>query len=147
MGFYVETVSVDVTIPAAKLPEALQVLKDLDKPENNHLKGGGSWSGGVQTGWHYSWMNGDWAETAKSCSEIFQKLGFTDTYENENGLELGYYDSKTGNEDVFLNAVAPFVDAGSYVEWRGEDGSVWKNVFDGQKMKTLSGRIVYGDGS
>ena len=61
----------------------------------------------------------------------------------EEYLYLEAYDSKAGAEDHFLEAVAPFVTPGSYIEWRGEDDTMWRQDFDGQYMNVKEGRVVF----
>jgi hypothetical protein len=78
-------------------------------------------------------MNADWTET-ETVAEIFHMLGF-ETHTQDGAVNVYGYDNKTGQEDLFLAAVAPFMPDGSYTEWRGEDGSSWRYVVrDGKLM-------------
>ena len=54
---------------------------------------------------------------------------------------LGYYNSKTGQEDLFLDRIAPFVQEGSYAIWKGEDNSFWKWEFTDGKMLVIPGEM------
>ncbi|PSR31229.1 MAG: hypothetical protein C7B46_17060 [Sulfobacillus benefaciens] len=42
---------------------------------------------------------------------------------------------KPGDEAILFQALAPFVDAGSFVAMQGEDGDLWRWVFEGQQMR------------
>jgi hypothetical protein len=42
-------------------------------------------------------------------------------------VRLDSYDNKSGQEELFLAAVAPFVRPGSFVEWVGEDSTMWRD--------------------
>lgn len=44
---------------------------------------------------------------------------------------------------IFLKEIAPFVKAGSYIEMEGEDGGIWRWVFDGKTMKEIDGKVVF----
>lgn len=78
---------------------------------------------------------------------VFERLGFeweiTAPEGEDEELRLVNYDSKTGGEDHFLEAVAHFVTPGSFLEWRGEEGELWIQRFNGETMTVLEGRIVY----
>ncbi len=146
MGYNVYIQAADFTIPAENLDAAYKAMCDLNARDD--LKTGGSWSGGQQTARWFAWMDENYPETCKDAVAIFDALGFDNTYLTEDGsLELGEYDSKMGSEEHFLQAVAPFVKAGSYIEWRGEDGEAWKQEFDGKGMRSGSGTISYDFGS
>ena len=39
---------------------------------------------------------------------------------------------KLGDDEILFDAIAPFVEAGSYVEMDGENGDMWRWEFDGE---------------
>jgi hypothetical protein len=127
MGYYVTLQGADFTIPDT--PAVLAALIALDKRDD--LKGGGMLGGdGGEERW-FAWMNLPWTHH-ESVNQIFEQLGF-DTHHYKDGdeefpkVELLNYDCKAGDEKIFLAAVAPFVRPGSFVEWRGEDGAMWRH--------------------
>jgi hypothetical protein len=135
MGYYVETVTVNFRIPAANIPFAFDVLKNINKPEFDHQKRGGSYSGGKTTAKWYSWMPERYDLQVHSVKDVFELLGFEGCTEDSLGFVLGTYDNKTGQEDLFLAAVAPFA-ADGLIRWKGEDGSIWENHFEKGVMTT-----------
>lgn len=140
MGYYVTIESCNWILPANNEQIALSRLKQLNQKDD--LKRGGSWGpNGVGVKW-FSWMPPDYDKTANSVEEIFKLLGF-ETDRNEEGLMITWYDSKTGQEELFLNEIADLVKPESFIVWRGEDGNVWKNVFRDGKMLTYSGRVTF----
>lgn len=142
MGYYVVLTDADFLIPKANEAAALAALKALNDPKNDAKKQGGSYSGGGKTESWYSWMDADYDKKVKSCAEVFELLGF-EVEESAEGLRLTGYDNKTGQEDLFLAAVAPYVRAGSFLDWRGEDGMLYRFTFDGKRMQELSAKISY----
>lgn len=54
--------------------------------------------------------------------------------------ELEYY---SPDEESYLEVIAPFVEAGSYLEFCGEDGAIWRLVFDGTTVKTVEPKISW----
>lgn len=137
MGYNVNTRGVDFTIPADKLEAATQALKELNQRDD--LKSGGS-----RTKPCFSWMSDNWDETLDTAAEILIEVGFEDTCVDEEGLQLGSYGSKSGDEKEFLLALAHLVKPGSYVSWEGEDGQHWQDYFPGDGTHIeKTGSIVY----
>jgi hypothetical protein len=150
MGYNVSTGGIDFHIPDDKLADVTTALKDLNKRDD--LKTGGSYGPredgtyGQREVW-FAWMPADYDQTAVDAQEIFELLGFSteqvEVDEKGPGLRLLSYDSKTGAEDHFLAAAAPFVTPGSFIEWEGEDGARWRDEFDGTTVNNLTGRTIY----
>ena len=46
--------------------------------------------------------------------------------------------------EIMLNAIAPFVRKGSYIEYEGGDG-IYRRHFDGKKMHILEGEVIFPD--
>jgi hypothetical protein len=132
MGYYVQIDNSNFTIPADKLDEAFELLKAL-----NHKPGvekrGGSFGGGKQSAAWFSWMTENYDETSKDAADIFQQLGFETELNEAGDLLLTGYDSKTGQEDLFLAEILHLATDGSEIQWRGEDGSIWKTTKTGVK--------------
>lgn len=116
MGYDVNTRGVNFTIPADKLAAATETL--------NKRRGN---------------------EEMETADEILREVGFEDCHISEDGaLQLGWYNGKSIEEEETLIALAPFVPAGSYVNWEGEDGEHWQDYFDGEGGHTQkSGFVVY----
>lgn len=143
MGFYVHTSNVNLSVPAEHVDAAFQAVKELNKRDD--LKTGGRYSGGKVVERWFAWMPADYDEVYKSLDEVFWALGFEDAHIDDDGrFVLGRYDDKTGAENHFLEAIAPFVVDGSYVEWVGEDGSMWRFLFRRGEMLVEEGMVVYG---
>lgn len=120
MGYFVEIVECNFVIPERE--DVLQVLRDLNKRDD--LKRGFEYIGGKVTDRYFSWMPSDYDETVSTVRGIFELLGFQ-TEQFDNDIHLLGYDDKTGQEALFLSAVAPFVSEGSFIVWRGEDNAMW----------------------
>ncbi len=127
MGYYVTLEASNFRIAPENLEAAYRALCDLNtNPQYTHLKSGGSWSGGKQTAKWFAWMDEDYHETCKSAKEILQMVGF-DVAVNESGtLSVYNYDSKTGSESLFIDAISHLANPDWYMEWRGEDGDRYR---------------------
>ena len=135
MGYYVTLTEADFGIP--ETPEVLAALHEMET-KFHEIKQGGSSNGEK---W-FSWMPD--VRTLNSVQEVFERLGFA-TRLDEGYVWLDGYDSKTGQEDLFVAVVAPFMSDESYLQWRGEQGEVWKDVVRGGRLYVEHAEIVWAD--
>lgn len=82
------------------------------------IKRGGS-SGGES--W-FSWVNDSEFEV-DTAQEIVNAFGFETS--GSGTFTIDGYNNKTGQEDLLLAVLAPFVKEGSEMEWSGEEGERW----------------------
>jgi hypothetical protein len=72
-------------------------------------------------------------------------LGFELSIDGADGvIEATGYDSKVGQELIFLTAAAPWVEDGSHFEWTGEDGSQWRWAFIKGVLFVENAELVWG---
>lgn len=144
MGYYVRITDSSLIIKNEVREKVLAIWKDLNHPRFNDKKNGGSWSGGKQTGWHYSWLDENYDKKVSSVEEMLEMLGFEfETNDNSDVLILGY-DSKIGNESFFFESIARQISGGQYVAWSGEDGESFVWYFNGKEMKEMSMKDFMG---
>lgn len=78
---------------------------------------------------------------------LFGEFGLDVTFDDRNGDIDGVWfcDQKFGSDEMeeFLSVIAPFVEAGSYIAFQGEDDSIWAYYFDGEKCLYYPGRIDF----
>ena len=141
MGYYVSG-NGELRIKKENLDKAHDALMALqDAPPK--AKRGGSSGGDKAPRFWYSWMPED-LRTLTDTKAVFAELGF-EVSDNEDGdLLISCYDNKSGQEDVFFAAAAPFIEDGDY-EWTGEDSDFWAWEFEGGKMFVRYGKRTYGD--
>ena len=141
MGYYVNG-NGQLRIKAENLGKAYEALMALqDAPPK--AKRGGSSGGSEAPRYWYSWMPED-LRTLPDTKSVFETLGF-EVSDDENGdLLISCYDNKTGQEEVFFAAAAPFIEDGDY-EWTGEDSDFWAWEFESGKMFVRYGKRTYGD--
>lgn len=141
MGYYVSG-NGELRIKKENLDKAHDALMALqDAPEK--AKRGGSSGGDKAPRFWYSWMPED-LRTLTDTKAVFAELGF-EVRDDENGdLLISCYDNKSGQEDVFFAAAAPFIEDDEY-EWTGEDGIFWLWKFEDGRMFVRHGRREYGE--
>ena len=142
MGYYV-TGNGALRIKSENLGKSYEALMALqDAPPK--AKRGGSSGGDKAPRYWYSWMSED-LRTLADTKAVFAELGFETRIEEPTGdLIISCYDNKSGQEDVFFAAAAPFIEDDEY-EWTGEDSDFWLWKFEDGRMFVRYGRREYGE--
>lgn len=138
MGYYVEILESTFRIPAENLDAAYEAMCQLNYTTKNRDKGGRR--GGSQNyedcgphpDWWFSWMDWNYHETCADAEAILEELGFETLFDDEGNLLIQYFNSKTGQEDVFLDAIS-LLSVG-YIVWRGEEGEIWGETYGGPSV-------------
>jgi hypothetical protein len=105
---------VDAEWEITESPESLATIREM--PTKYHaIKRGGSSNGEK---W-FSWMNDTDIETAETVESVFNQLGF-----------------ETETVDGGFKLVA-------YIEWRGEDGALWKFEIHNGRMFRSESEIIW----
>ena len=141
MGYNITMTDGNVIIPGKHLDAAYAACVELNN--NDALKSGGrypaqEWDRSTEK-WNpnrwFSWMPHDWPDKYKTLRAVFEALGFmVEGSPEDGGIMLVGYDSKSGDEEVFLRAIAPYVLPSCYIDWHGEDGMNWRFKFDGEDL-------------
>jgi hypothetical protein len=139
MGYYVTLIDSDFVIP--ETPEVLAAIKDMDV-RFDALKRGGVFGGERNGEKWFSWM--PQLSTFDTVRNVFVALGFEVYADGDtDSFGLSGYDSKTGQEDLFLAVVAPFVKDGSYTSWRSEDGELYRFTVEKGRLRSQSAVVQW----
>lgn len=151
MGYYVNIVESNCAIKQENHDRAYKAVCELNRYDSN--KRGGQCGGNIPVKpsdsksvsnsphkW-FSWMDWNYDETCPNLIKVLEMLGF-ETYETKDAIKITYYDGKSGQEDIFLNALAPYIEDGSYIRWKGEDDYMWSNIFEDGKMITREAEVI-----
>ena len=143
MGYYVTVTDSKFKLLPGKDLEAYEILCELNS--HDELKSGGSFGGSRPPVKWFSWMPEDYPSECPTWQSILKRLGFEfdeDAVDDE-GFTMMFYDNKCGDEEHFFKALAPCIADGSYINWRGEDGDLWRWEFEGGTMRTRRGGVVW----
>lgn len=141
MGYYIRLVESTFAVP--ETTEVLDVLKAMNTdPDMHELKRGGSSTKDGWTARWFSWMPENYHDEVDNVEQVFGLLGF-ETRLDGGMVHLIDYDNKTGQEDLFLAAVAPFVAEGSFIEFHGEDDAMWRYVVRDGRLATIEPTITW----
>lgn len=118
MGYYANSEQSDFYIPRIKFPEALEAL------------------------------HGKYPEYKKEDDfpEVMTEFGLTvEIDEHGNIISMHYEYQKFYSDEIeaMFNQIAPFVEAGSYITFRGSDDNTWAYYFDGSKCKEYQGKTIF----
>lgn len=139
MGYYVSLTSANWEIEDN--PRSLQAIRSMPTKYRSLMRGGSS--NGEK--W-FSWMNNADIENAKCVEDVFKALGFsTEPGSKPNTFMLTAYDSKTGQEDLFILVMAPWTTEGSNMEWTGEDNEMWRYYIEDGKLMYQQAQISWND--
>lgn len=129
MGYYIDVVDTKFHIPADKKADALKAVQALGKED-----------GGT-----YSWVNDNFAQQG-TLKEALDAWRYTLT-EDEDGnvTDITFEGQKLGDDETLFRALAPYVEAGSYLEVSGEEGAHWRWAFDGEKMVEQDAFTSFGN--
>jgi hypothetical protein len=121
MGYYMNQADARFAIKKENEDRCLQAIKDLAGPTKD-----------------YSWVDNKAVSEAKSLAEAFDLWRWPIQADDEGEFAANYISfrgDKSGSEDVLFEAIAPFVEHGSYIQMDGEDGCVWRWWFVGGKCR------------
>jgi hypothetical protein len=154
LGYYITNTDGEFLIPPQNIDAAYRALCALN--DRDELKSGGAWGGGHPDArdarpegmdhhparW-FSWLPPNYPTTCTNAEEVFTALGFG-AYTDEDGLHVAGYDDKTGDQEHFLAAVAPFCSRLSSLDFRGECGEMWRySINDEGGLVVWESKITY----
>lgn len=117
MGYVIQLTDTHLFIASEDKPAAFEVAKQ-------HINTFGSLS-------ELPWMNNARPSDWDGLEDAFSDWRFpAETDEKGHIVDLQFVGEKIGQEKEFFEAIAPYVSTGSYLEITGEDGAVWRYVFD-----------------
>ena len=134
MGYCIEMTESNFTIKRKNFDKALQSLKDVFVPENmtcyNYVNG--------KKYPHFSWVDTKTVLESKELGEALEEIRYAPTYNDDGDIcDVEFTGEKYGDEEIFFNALAPYVESGSYLCFEGEDEDTWKWAFDNGKVKQI----------
>ena len=144
MGYYVHAIDSTACIRSENLEKAYEALCALNA-DDGKKRGGNFGTPRVRPAsshsvsrnpnrW-FSWMPWNYDETCADVSEILEHLGFYTSFDEEGSLHFSEYDDKSGQEELFIRAIALLIEPGTHIRWVGEDDELWEWQFDGSSMR------------
>jgi hypothetical protein len=132
MGYYVSQEDAEFFISKDNFDRCLAAIKGLMGQEDKMT--GESWSGGVQTGRWFYWVDTEKVLAAQTLIEALGAWQWEAVTSDGDIVDILFQGEKLGADDNLFETIAPFVKCGSYIEMRGEEGELWRYFFKGGKM-------------
>lgn len=89
---------------------------------------------------HFSWVDTWEFITADTFEEAMDAW----RWKVESSYKAIFFEGeKLGDDLLLFSTIAPYVEAGSYIEMQGEDGAIWRWIFDGKTCREVTAKIVF----
>lgn len=137
MGYSVTEVCDSVHIKKKNFSKALDMIKSRMGNTKGQIKD--------STGYHFSWVDTNRALNAETLVEALKAWRWKPRIDEGDIVGLEFSGEKLGDDFLLFQAIAPYVESGSFIEMRGEDGAMWKWSFAYASCRELAGHTVYED--
>jgi hypothetical protein len=130
MGYYITQKQSNFKIVAANIPFAHKALTEFSKSVRN-----------------WSWANMNDIRESQNLTDAMSASRWDIYTDKETGdiYDIDFVGQKAGDESEPLRAIAKYVEKGSYIQFEGEDGEMWRHYFDGEVCKTIYPEISWPD--
>lgn len=122
MGYYMSLQCSHFSIKEENKAAALKAVKEVD---------------------YQSWSRGDHSK-AKTLDEAMSCLRWPIVEDDDgNVIDINFDGEKFGDDELLFKALGPYVEAGCYIQMSGEDNSMWRWAFDGNKCTEIYPTITW----
>jgi hypothetical protein len=142
MGYFIHQEECEFVILKENFSRCLEAIKSLMSHTDKMT--GGSWSGGVQTDRWFSWVDTESVLSAQTLVDALYFWRWDASLDGEGNIgDISFRGEKAGADEELMNAIAPFVKCGSYIQMRGEEGEVWRWAFKSGKVQEKYAKLVW----
>ena len=128
MGYCMQQMQAQFVIPESKHKRALADLKELVKRTSRLM-----------------WVSTKGVLEAPHLSDAMKAFRWSVKHDDEGNItSIHFAGEKAGDDKVFFDAIAEFVDDGSFIEMCGEDGSRWRWIFSGGQVTEKNAVVSLG---
>lgn len=143
MGYCITQQQCKIFINFCDKENALKEIKKLME-KVNLLGSGFSGSKGQRTN-HFSWVTTDLVIKSNTLEEALDEWRWEADLDNDGNItKLSFVGEKLGDDKHLFNVLAPYIEDGSFIEMRGEDGYMWRWIFENGMCKEIEGKVTFG---
>ena len=95
----------------------------------------------MRGGRDYSWVINSNLVNARTVWEAMDEWRWETEMYGEDIGNIYFVGEKIGDDKVLFDAIAPFVEDGSFIEMQGEDGALWRWLFNDGKCTEQYAKI------
>lgn len=145
MGYYIDVSVNNVVIPADKVQVCLAAINGMhEKNVVMSRGGGGEWKAGSKADGWYSWVRNPGTEGFSNLLDALGDWRWEATEDVLGSVTIEYFTGeKYGDDELLFTAIAPYIAGGGAIEFRGEDGAMWRYLFEGGEMHEQSAEISW----
>lgn len=122
MGYYIDQTDNSFEMDRKYEKEAIVAIKKLFTDRTPSIRDA--------SGYHYGWVSTERALACENFADLMNECRFDIGGNKEKYTWICFNGEKySGDEELFLDAISPYVKHGSYIEMRGEEGEIWRWVF------------------
>lgn len=142
MGYCMDKISAKVMIKKDDFDKVIVKIQELAN-KVKELGSGGTFvsdnkGGSRKIESYYSWVRTEEFANEKNIERIFDAWRWHPIFDSDgNIIDFDFYGENLGDDTVLFNAIAEFVEKGSYIKMKGDDGQIWKWIFDGFFMEEI----------
>jgi hypothetical protein len=125
MGYYIHYHDSQFTIPADKMDAALLALKAASAQAS------------------FRWTDDSSIQEATTLLDAMDECGWPIEVTEIGVMDITFARKKIGDEHRVFAAIAPFVDAGCFIEVTGDYTDHWRYIFDGTTMKEVYPTVTW----
>lgn len=131
MGYCIKMTESKFTIKKENFETALKSLKAVFVPENMNTY---DYINGKRYP-HFSWVDTNKVLDSLNITEALTGIRYIPQFDQNGDIcNVKFIGEKYGDEEIFFKALAPYVESGSYLCFKGEDGDTWKWSFNGESV-------------
>ena len=140
MGYYIEQMEANFKMKKENTDKALEALKSVFVPENMHSY---DYIDGVKHP-HFAWIDTKAVLESQTFEDAMGECRW-DLDGTETEFDSIYFNGEKygGDEEIILNAIASYVEDGSYIQMLDEDGEQWRWVFSNGKVVEKYAKIIW----
>lgn len=87
---------------------------------------------------HFMWVYTDDVLQSNTLEEALEKIRYKSEYDKKgNIIDIEFTGEKLGDDDIFFNSLAPYVESGSFITFEDEDHCIWMWKFNDKKMEEI----------
>lgn len=127
MGYCIQVHDYDFMIRKSNFPKALEAIKSLVQEHN------------------LACVSANSVLESKTLGDAMRLCNWSFDTDDATGdaVMIFFEGEKLLDDEKLFEAIAPFVEDGSYIDMMGEDGYAWRWLFKDGKLKELSGELVF----
>ena len=128
MGYYMDQMESDFKIKKENFSAALVAIKALAEQLEEKASGGSFGPNRIER-W-FSWVVTSEFVDAKTLVDAIKAWRWQAQLNSDGDISALYFEGeKLGDDEVLFDALAPFVEDGSYIQMSGEEDAMWRWVF------------------